>query len=26
VRLTVFFADGRVASAEFADFLHPGFG
>jgi hypothetical protein len=26
VRLTVFFADGRVASAEFTDFLHPGFG
>lgn len=26
VRLTVFFGDGRVASAEFTDFLHPGYG
>jgi hypothetical protein len=26
VGLTVFFADGRVASAEFNDSLHPGFG
>jgi hypothetical protein len=26
VRLTVYFADGRVASRKFADFLHPGFG
>ncbi|MHB8692271.1 MAG: hypothetical protein ACYDHH_13595 [Solirubrobacteraceae bacterium] len=26
VRLTVVFADGRVASATFADLLHPGFG
>jgi hypothetical protein len=26
VRLTVFFADARVVSAEFADFLHAGFG
>jgi len=26
VRLSVFFANGRVASAQFVDFLHPGFG